>query len=147
MSDPTSEALSMLERLWPVDPWTHSYEGLDDGCLFCGSEHSGYQRPYEHYPNCPWMATAAYLGKETPNHVFYEPPDNPYRDKCKWCDWDDSGEDHEKYHDEWYPNDPPSGPRFPNASQRPIMDSFPIFQAPRGGISFFPPPDLSGDPS
>lgn len=66
------------------DPWCHSQEGLDDGCLFCGSSDSRwYQIPD---PNAlgrinPWVADGLYKTDVT---------DYYHRDDCAWIvmtDW------------------------------------------------------------
>ena len=80
----------ILEELCPDDPWTHSTEGLDDQCLFCGS----YERSYRldddthfHDVLCPWMKAMDHLGREHPNHfpsrqwntINHGPDGIPYR--------------------------------------------------------------------
>ncbi len=137
----------MLERLWPLDPWTHSYEGLDNHCLFCLSGHHRYEEPYQHYPDCPWMQAADFLGRDHSNHASFVPPDNPHREECRWCGWETTAASHEKMHDEWYPHDPPSGPRFPPSDSssslgRHLADVLPPMHPSRGFITFAPPPEI-----
>ncbi len=69
----------LLERLVPEHdhPWSHSSEGLDDCCHYCGGwRHDWYStwpegsgpngRPhtfYWHEPDCVWMEAMEYLGR------------------------------------------------------------------------------------
>lgn len=60
-----------LEALAIDNPWTSSYEGLDDECIFCESwnyyfKEGGTTRL--HRPTCVWIAAMDYLDRPHPNH-------------------------------------------------------------------------------
>jgi hypothetical protein len=68
----TQEAITALRSLAGPYPRTSSYEGLSDGCFFCGDDRTrrctvcrDYTREYGmvtlHQPGCPWVAARTLL--------------------------------------------------------------------------------------
>lgn len=45
----------MVKELAGVDPITHSHEGLDDECLFCGAWDLSSAHTINHSPSCLWV--------------------------------------------------------------------------------------------
>lgn len=56
---------------YQYDPMTHSTEGLDDACFFCGSDRV-FDRPQPHESDCPWIAAMDLRGHAHPNDVAIE---------------------------------------------------------------------------
>jgi|GEM_PF-5995426 len=64
------------------EPWSSSLEGLDDCCMFCGSDDMRYVRHgptqkdgrmvYTHDAVCPWIAARKALGYADTNHTTEE---------------------------------------------------------------------------
>lgn len=56
---------TVLKGLLPDDPWTHSCEGLDDCCFFCGCYNwkvvDKFTKITFHWHTCPWMRGRKYL--------------------------------------------------------------------------------------
>lgn len=146
-----------LARLVDVDPWTHSREGLDDGCLFCGSSnylHNGTasQARYYHRPDCVWISACRFL-KIKQTHHFVEPlPANPYRGECKLCDrWTTLASHQYHVSDEYKANQAAFDARVAEIGFWGAMDesmrrhysnpwAFVKLEAPRGGINFVSAP-------
>jgi len=77
------------------EPWSTSFEGLDDCCMFCGAEDRRYvdyrtvcsiddggphpgQGDHHHYihnPACPWIAARKALGYTDTSHTTASTPD------------------------------------------------------------------------
>lgn len=64
----TERALELLKSLAVDEPCTTSFEGLDDGCFWCGGDsyYPGYMDVHGaiHDHNCPWVAARRFLGLE-----------------------------------------------------------------------------------
>ena len=68
----------ILEELCVADPWSSSFEGLDDCCIFCGSDDriytglalaNGHAHKYRHESHCPWIKAMDHLGRPHPEHT------------------------------------------------------------------------------
>ena len=57
MDEYTTQLLEHTLKLIVSDPFTSSYEGLDDYCIFCSSYYK-----YVHLKTCPWMNARKFLG-------------------------------------------------------------------------------------
>lgn len=89
MAEPSGPSVLLERLLWTgtirhpdgtvdrtYDPITHSTEGLDDGCFFCGHDADWKQmHPRQrHYSDCPWIEAMALLGHEHPDHEAIDTP-------------------------------------------------------------------------
>ena len=67
------------------EPWSVSYEGLSDCCMFCDADDMRYVRHgptqkdgrtvYTHDPACPWIVARKALGRIDTNHTTVRTPD------------------------------------------------------------------------
>lgn len=69
------ELTNLLERLTAVCPVTSSYEGLDDGCLFCDGFPfwTSTERAASHEPDCVWVEARLALGHDIAPHEIKRP--------------------------------------------------------------------------
>lgn len=79
----TEEALDLIGRLIDGDPITHSTEGLDDGCFWCGADDiwapgltGGVWA--DHEPDCEWIEAMRLLGRDLGKHTVRSSP-SPWR--------------------------------------------------------------------
>lgn len=80
----------ILESLVVDDPWSNSWEGLDDCCIFCGSGLMEYGTvegvKYWHEATCPWMKAVTYLGRSHGIHGYIaDRPRKPPVPPCETC--------------------------------------------------------------
>jgi hypothetical protein len=66
--------MDLLRRLAVDDPITHSMEGLDDECLFCGTynrtkDADGFNAGWLHRHDCPWIEARQLLGLDLGNNT------------------------------------------------------------------------------
>jgi hypothetical protein len=71
-ASPPPDPQALISRLVERDPWESSWEGLDDACHFCRSDHRtpGDVLPkYHHLAGCAWIDAMALLGRPHPEHA------------------------------------------------------------------------------
>ncbi len=145
----------ILEDLCPNDPWTHSSEGLDDCCMFCGSGRWRRELPsedapewkrvtvYEHEHACAWIKAMAHLGRPLPfDHRTLTPdPPPPPCDVCE-ADPDATLDSHVAHLAAEYAvrREKILARRAAGLPDESYADYFPIVHAPRGAIVFATPP-------
>ena len=120
----------LLEALCVADPWSSSWEGLDDCCVFCGSDDrtdpgGTFKNKYRHEPDCTWIRAMDHLERPHPDHTNEPRPPRP---------------------DPSITFDAHTGHLGLEAGRgRPVADHYPIISVPRGGIRYFIPPEIPGD--
>lgn len=79
----------ILEELCVDQPWSSSWEGLDDCCIFCGSGAMEYGSvegvKYWHEDTCAWIKAMAHLGREHPEHGQFANRPKPKPKPCSVC--------------------------------------------------------------
>ena len=142
----------LLEALCVADPWSSSWEGLDDTCVFCGSDDrtdpgGTFKNKYRHEPDCAWIRAMDHLERPHPDHTNEPRPPRP--DSSIVCDQCDRTFDAHMAH-----LGLEAGRAFAAAKEaqlleliiggRPVADHYPIISVPRGGIRYFIPPVIPG---
>lgn len=74
--DDRYKLISLIEGLLVENPWTSSFEGLDDHCLFCESDKIERNKDITvrvrlHEPDCAWIRAMDALGRQHPYHKIH----------------------------------------------------------------------------
>lgn len=133
------------------EPWSSSWEGLDDACMFCGSGAREYGTETDgvkwwHEATCPWMRAVAYIGRAEPKHGYLADRPKPGVAPCETCRYDPNAtlDSHMKHLAVEYAarRERILERRAAGLPDESMFDYFPVMKAARGGIKFAPPVSL-----